>query len=148
VCSCRRRDPRAFELPAPVDPVRPTAHVRHEGFMSSFFTRRGALLALAVGSAAAAAQPQRPAAPDPLDASASAPSASHRSAFKEYHRFDDAPAVRWRDANDTVDRIGGWRSYAREAQSPATSPAAAPAAASAPHTPAPKPATGQHGHRH
>ena len=114
--------------------------------MSSFFICRGALLALALGSAALAAPPQqRPERPDPLDASASAPRVLHRSAFKDYRRFDDAPAVHWRDANDTVDRIGGWRSYAREAAAPAPT---APSSAPAPHTPPRPPATGHDGHRH
>jgi len=112
--------------------------------MSSSFFGRGTLLAFALGSAAVAAQTQQR--PDPLDASAGAPSAAHRSAFKDYRRLDEAPAVRWRDANDTVDRIGGWRSYAREAAAPA--PSAAPAAASAPRTPPRPPATGHDGHRH
>jgi hypothetical protein len=114
--------------------------------MSSLFIGRGALLALALGSAALAAPPQqRPERADPLDAAASAPRVWHRSAFKDYRRFDDAPAVRWRDANDTVDRIGGWRNYAREAaQAPA--PNAAPASAAAPRTR--PPAGGHDGHRH
>jgi hypothetical protein len=115
--------------------------------MSSFFFRRGALLTLALGSVALAAHAQHPARPDPLDASASAPAAQHQSAFKDYRRWSDAAAVPWRKANETVDRIGGWRSYAREAQSPST-PAPTPSAASAPRNGPTKPAGGHDGHRH
>lgn len=39
-----------------------------------------------------------------------------KSAFDGYRRYDDAPLVPWRLANDTVGRIGGWQAYAREAQ--------------------------------
>jgi len=88
------------------------------------------LAALVVGSSAAHAQAMRGHKPDPLDAAASVPAARHTSAFERYRRFGDAPAVPWRQANDTVERIGGWRSYAREAAAPAS-------AASA----------GHHGHR-
>lgn len=41
---------------------------------------------------------------------------SYRSAFEGYRPFGDQPAVSWREANDAVGRIGGWRAYARETQ--------------------------------
>ncbi len=41
---------------------------------------------------------------------------SYRSAFEGYRPFGDPPAVPWREANDAVGRIGGWRAYARETQ--------------------------------
>jgi hypothetical protein len=71
----------------------------------------------------------------------------HRSALQSYRRAggDDPPAVAWREANDTVGRIGGWRAYAREAQSGATPAPAAPAGPAghhhhaAPPSPAPAP---------
>jgi hypothetical protein len=89
------------------------------------------------------------AAPDPLDPKAPVAAPVHRSAFDHYRRHDDVKPLPWRQANDTVERIGGWRSYAREAAQP-------PAAASAPHAapmPAPrseppKPAPGHGGHKH
>jgi hypothetical protein len=49
----------------------------------------------------------------------------------------------WREANDTVNRIGGWRAYAREAKPPESPPPAANGTAAA-VAPA-KPAAG-HGH--
>jgi hypothetical protein len=116
-----------------------------EGLMPSTFIRQGAPWALALCTCAVLAQPARGRA-DPRDAGASVPSARHESALKSYRRLDDVQAVPWRQANDTVERIGGWRSYAREASQP---PAAANAAqpASAPRA-EPKAPPGHGGHKH
>ena len=71
--------------------------------------------------------------PDPLNAQASVPPLVHESAFTHYRRLTDVPVGSWRDANDTVSRIGGWRVYAREAAQPASPAASVPAgSASAP----------------
>ena len=73
--------------------------------------------------------------PDPLNAQAEVPPALHRSAFAFYRAVGDAPAAGWREANDIVARIGGWRAYAREAQAPApmvAPPVPAPAASPSP----------------
>jgi hypothetical protein len=91
--------------------------------------------------------------PDPLDPKASVPALTYESAFAQYRRLGEEKAVSWREANDNVARIGGWRVYAREAQqpdpapaaAPATKPAAGPAPASNP-PPAPMPA-GHGGHK-
>jgi hypothetical protein len=63
--------------------------------------------------ATALAQGKAP--PHPADAAASAPKAEHRSALAVYRRHAETQPKSWRDANDTVARIGGWRVYAREA---------------------------------
>jgi hypothetical protein len=42
----------------------------------------------------------------------------YASAFTSYQRFQDAQPGSWRDVNQTVNRIGGWRAYARQAQEP------------------------------
>jgi hypothetical protein len=86
----------------------------------------------------------QPATP-PAGAASSTASAdlSYRSAMEGYQRFSDEKVGSWREANDNVGRIGGWREYAKEAQGAtstvpaagAASPAPARAAASAP-TPA------------
>jgi hypothetical protein len=59
-----------------------------------------------------------------------APSASaippYRSAMEGYRRFTDEKPAPWKESNDTVGRIGGWRAYAKEAQGGASSPAPAP----------------------
>jgi hypothetical protein len=81
--------------------------------------------ALCAAAIAAAAQAPRP---DPLDHRAAVPPASYRSALTSYRNAASAAAsaIGWKQANDEVARIGGWRAYARES------------AASAPATPAHK----------
>lgn len=82
--------------------------------------------------AAAGAAAQTPArAPDPTDARAVVSPATHVSPLSAYRRLGDETPLPWREANDRVGRIGGWRAYAREAAAPAApSPAAS---AAAPH---------------
>jgi hypothetical protein len=88
------------------------------------------------------------AAPDPLDPKVPVAAPVHRSVFEGYRRFDDMKPLPWRQANDTVERIGGWRSYAREAgQAPAAASAARPASGPARGEPA-RPAPGHGGHKH
>ena len=92
-----------------------------------------ALLAAALlATLAAQAQPAAKAArPDPLDPKASVPALGYVSSFSQYRLLGDEKPASWRDANDTVTRIGGWRAYAREAQQPDPAPVA-PAAPAAP----------------
>lgn len=75
----------------------------------------------------AAARP----APDATDPAAAVPALSYRSSLQTYRRHVEGPPRVWREANDEVLRIGGWRSYLREAQG-------APAGGSDP-TPASRP---------
>jgi len=123
--------------------------VRREDSMVHLLLRASAWVALCLATLTAGAQTVRGGRPDPLDATADVPRTSHESAFKAYRRLGDTPPTPWKQANETVERIGGWRAYAREAD-----PARAPAdAASAPTTPAPrgKPADaapGHNGHKH
>ena len=95
--------------------------------------------------------------PDPLNARASVPAPVYRSSLAPARRADAEKPVTWREANDTVTRIGGWRTYAREAQAPEVAPAAAAptpatpsllpeAAAKPPVKPTPVPA-GHSGHK-
>ena len=110
------------------------------------YTRTATLLGTAL---AAAAQPTsdtaaRPAADtaqpkarrDPLDAKAIVPQASYRSSFTQFKGLGDDKPISWREANDTVTQIGGWRVYAREAQQPEPAPSSVPSLAP---SPAPKP---------
>ncbi len=83
--------------------------------------------AQAQGSTHAASPAARP---DPLDAKARVPAPDHRSAFARYRAFDDDKPLSWREANEAVARIGGWRAYAREAQQPEAKPAGTPAPSS------------------
>lgn len=70
-----------------------------------------------------AAAAERPAV---LEARAAVPALVYRSPFPAAPAVADPAALPWRDANDRVARIGGWKVYAREAQQAAG--AAAPAA--------------------
>ena len=73
--------------------------------------------------------------PDPASPQAAVPPVLHRPALAGYRSAGELKLGSWRDANDTVARIGGWRAYAREAADPA--PAAAASAAPAPAASAP-----------
>jgi hypothetical protein len=42
----------------------------------------------------------------------------YTSVFSSYKPMTDQKLGNWRDANDTVTRIGGWRTYLKEAQTP------------------------------
>ncbi len=85
-------------------------------------------------SGAAIANPpaaNKPARPNPLDAHAPVPPAMHESAFARYRSGGELVVQPWKESNDTVGRIGGWRGYAREATN-ANAPAAVAPAASVP----------------
>ena len=86
--------------------------------------------------------------PDPLDAKASVPSVAYESAFAQYRRFSDEKLIPWREANDTVTRIGGWRVYAREAQQPDPPPGPKPMQSAPPAAEPTKPVPpGHEGHK-
>lgn len=76
---------------------------------------------------------------DPLDARSPVPAVVHRSALAGYVRLGEDRRVPWQEANETVNRIGGWKTYLREAQQPdpvstpdkPVRPAAVPASAPA-----------------
>ena len=53
--------------------------------------------------------------PDPADANVVIPASIYRSPFADYRPLGEDKSTPWRDANETVGRIGGWRAYAREA---------------------------------
>ena len=90
-----------------------------------------ALAAQAQGaSSPGSAHPAPAVRPDPLDAKASVPALSYRSSFARYRGLGEDKPVSWREANDAVARIGGWRVYAREAQQPEPTPSGTEAAAS------------------
>lgn len=94
------------------------------------------LVALAASGSAFA----QPAAPSP-DPNVGAPphGAVYRSAFDDYRRHAAQPVTSWRDANNTVGRIGGWQAYAREAAGPTTTDASSKVPASKAAEPARKP---------
>jgi len=62
------------------------------------------------------------------DQKSAAPTTSYRSVFDDYVAPSDDKLVSWRDANELVKSIGGWRVYARESQQSAPANAAPPPA--------------------
>lgn len=116
-------------------------------------------VALTVAAAALTAHAQataRPGRPDPLDPKARVPALAYRSSLTMHKPTAEDKPVSWREANDNVARIGGWRVYAREAQLPEPAPAAAagtsapvpirPAAAEPTPAPTQRPPAMPHGH--
>lgn len=108
--------------------------------MVHLLLRRLTPAALFAAACAAAAQTAPPVSrPDPLDPQAKVPAHKFESSFAAARRGADDKPVSWREANDNVARIGGWRVYAREAQQPEStvdapaSPASAGAAKAMPH---------------
>ena len=77
--------------------------------------------------------------PDPLDPKAGVPATRYESSLGQVRRIGDDKPVAWREANEAVARIGGWRVYAREAQQPDAPPTTLPAVAPA-QSPASTPA--------
>jgi hypothetical protein len=87
-------------------------------------------LAMAAGALAnALAQGGRSA--DPADAQVAVPPVAYRSALTAPRTAAEPSAQTWHRANDNVARIGGWRTYLREAQRP-DPPASTPAGGQAP----------------
>lgn len=91
-----------------------------------------ALLALTVSAqtpstpaAAPATRAAAPVAPTPPAAG------QYRSALDGYQPHSENKMVPWKEANDTVGKIGGWRAYAKEAAEGQTPAAPAPAASGA-----------------
>lgn len=69
---------------------------------------------------------------DPQDANASVPKAIYRSSLADYRFFPDEKLGSWKQANDQVGSIGGWRAYAKEAQESEPAGGATPAVAGKP----------------
>jgi hypothetical protein len=78
--------------------------------------------------AAASAQAQSPQ-PPKITLETQRPKLEYRSALSQYQRFTDAGLQDWRSANETVNRIGGWREYARMAAADAAADATSSMAA-------------------
>ena len=99
----------------------------------------------AVALTAHAEPPPRTSGPDPLDAKAAVPSVVYRSSLALHKPTAGDQPLTWQEANNAVARIGGWRVYAREAQTGEAAPAAKPAAAQ-PLAAPPAPRQGHSGH--
>jgi hypothetical protein len=100
----------------------------------------GALSAAAAGAQTAPSAPVVSAARDPADPKAAVPAVNYSSAFKRYRPNVEVEVGGWRDLNDHVGRVGGWRVYGREASPEAAAPISGkPEGAAAPPA---------HGHKH
>lgn len=99
--------------------------VRHIPILALLLATQAFLSGLASAQTPPASTPQ----------TASAP--TYRSALDGYQPFADEKLAPWKESNDNVGRIGGWRVYAKEASEGGAAPSAAPAgAASAAKPPA------------
>lgn len=84
-------------------------------------------LLLVLSSTAATAQTD---AIDPVVGAAAPSPLPYTSTLSAYQAYADQPVQPWREANDRVGQIGGWRTYAKEATTSQT----APAPVATPHT--------------
>lgn len=95
--------------------------------MVSFSLRWLVPVGLTLALPMAFAQPSAgSAAPDPKSPAPSSVKLSYRSAFADYRTYSEQPIASWREANDNVGKIGGWRVYSKEARQPDGTPASVP----------------------
>ena len=87
-----------------------------------------------------------PASPAPATPATPAP-LPYTSALQGYQPFADEKVRPWKESNATVEKIGGWRAYAKEAAEPAANSNQPPAESSAASAKTPKaPADPHAGH--
>lgn len=109
------RNPPLLQSPQPLACVAHWGFISCEDFMNSFFpswprlTKGAASLVFALGTTVAFAQGS-PSAPTPK--------LIYRSVWAQYQGFTEQSVTPWRQSNDTVERAGGWRAYAKEARQP------------------------------
>ncbi len=72
----------------------------------------------------------------PLPLTVAASPLPFESTLLRYKPMTDQKLGSWRDANDTVTRIGGWRSYLKEVQTPDAKTTTPAASSATPATPA------------
>jgi hypothetical protein len=96
---------------------------RTDTLSSLAWLRRAPLLFVLLSVRVADAQGPTPPAPQ-------APAVEYQSIFDRYLKYVEQPVAAWRESNDNVGRVGGWRAYAREAHRPDVPDAIAPAPAS------------------
>lgn len=69
------------------------------------------------------------------------------SALRSYRGFADEPVGPWREANDTVRRIGGWQAYGRESRDALRAPTPQSPQSTGRSTPSPQGHDAHHGAR-
>ena len=85
-----------------------------------FYFNRPAWLALLLLPLWASIAPAQTSAP--TTALPQAASTAYRSAFEGYQPYTDEKIAPWKESNDNVGRIGGWREYAKQAAQAAPGP--------------------------
>ena len=81
----------------------------------------------------------------PIPNAKTAPAAlPYRSVFDGYQPFSDEKVVSWKDSNNTVEKVGGWRAYAKEAAEPQSTDKQTPASPASPASPRPPAAANPH----
>jgi hypothetical protein len=93
----------------------PVRHAHHSALRARVSTRVAAFTLLAVSASIQAQPTARAARIDPLDSTAQVPALVYESSLTASYLPPETPPS-WRQANDTVTGIGGWRAYARQAQ--------------------------------
>lgn len=84
--------------------------------MSFFWPIRGLPTLLGVAALSAAAQPSPTALAVTDRAASSVQQGPYKSTFRDYRPYSEEKLRGWKQSNDTVGAIGGWRVYAKEAQ--------------------------------
>lgn len=103
------------------------AHAQHDHAKSMTSSPPTGSAASATGATAASAKPNAAGTSMPLQ---------FESVLSRYKPMTDQKLGSWRDANDTVRRIGGWRTYLKESQAPDAPVTATPTAPSSSARPA------------
>lgn len=105
-----------------------------------------AVAAVAATTVGCTSLPPAPVGPNPADPAAVSPPVGYRAVFGGYQSYIDQPVGNWREANDAVGRIGGWREYAREVDATPGAPSpGAPPTSGAPGAAPSKTAPAGHG---
>ncbi len=88
--------------------------------MFSFRPIHGLASLSAVTALSVSAQMATAPAPVSRPAASSAQQGPYKSAFQDYRPYTDDKLSDWKESNDTVGAIGGWRAYAKQAQQATT----------------------------
>lgn len=99
----------------------------------------GALAVLAATAQPTSPTPRQSPAPAASVTSTRADTTPYRSALENYQPYADEKVRPWKEANDAVRAIGGWRTYAKEANEQSGKTPASPAGSVDPATGRAKP---------
>lgn len=89
-------------------------------------------LALTISPAMAKDSKESAVSNEPLNANVDIQPLRYETPFVNYRSYQENPVASWREANDVVGRIGGWKVYAREAYEATNQPTSTTSGKSAP----------------